>query len=286
MGSVRGDIAALVVSVDGEIAPDALLHLVTVVAKHVGVVAGPIEADVGGDDLALLIPVPIDDGRQLGHLGQDAHHIVVVVGPVVGLLHALVVLVEELAVPLEEENGQGQHRHGVGLLRDGGHQLDILLGEAPVAPELVLQVVELVLGGELARQQQVHHALGQGLVPAGGFLGLLLHLGDGVTPEGDSRNGVQLRALVVQGWHFPHPRDDLVHLDLSDLLVPVLLLQGVELFISQLCTVFVFGDDVLRQVLLQLREQLSAASEVHIYKLILLNYINSSFAKKSEPPQR
>lgn len=106
------------VSVDCQITSDAFLHFKAVITEHMSVVSSPIEGHVSWDDFALLVPVPVDDCSEHGDFGQDGHHIVIIIGPIVGLFHTFIVLVEELAVPLDEKNGQGQHSHRVRLFRN------------------------------------------------------------------------------------------------------------------------------------------------------------------------
>ena len=65
LGGVGGDVASLVVGVDGEVSSDALLHLVVVEAEHVREVACPVERVIGFDELRVVVLVAVDGSADL-----------------------------------------------------------------------------------------------------------------------------------------------------------------------------------------------------------------------------
>ena len=66
-----GDVAALVVGVDGEVQPHQLGELGVLVADHFGEVVGPVLVGVDGHGcLAVAEQVVVDDGGHNGELGD------------------------------------------------------------------------------------------------------------------------------------------------------------------------------------------------------------------------
>lgn len=86
MASMRRDVSALVIRVDGKISSDAFLHLVLVESQHVGEVASPIKGMIRVDESAIVVLVPVDGGADVGQFGQQIHGILEVVLPVFGLV--------------------------------------------------------------------------------------------------------------------------------------------------------------------------------------------------------
>ena len=77
MARVCGDVAALVVRVDGQIESEQLVELRIVVAEHVGEVRAPVEFGVDRSDIAVLVGVAVDDGGDCGKLGDQVHGVFV-----------------------------------------------------------------------------------------------------------------------------------------------------------------------------------------------------------------
>jgi hypothetical protein len=68
--------------VDGQVASQALLDLLGLVAQHVAVVAGPVQVRVGGDEFVVVVPVSVNEGRDSRDFGQQVHRVFVGVLPV------------------------------------------------------------------------------------------------------------------------------------------------------------------------------------------------------------
>ena len=88
---------------------------------------------------------------------------------------------------------------------------------------LLLQMLELLLGGESSSTQQEKHRLRERLITTVGFLRLLDKLRDRVSSEGDSVVGVKRRTFPEHGWQSSHAHDGIVNLDILDNSVAVLL---------------------------------------------------------------
>ena len=126
---VGGNVAALMVGMDGKITADALLHLEVVESHHVGEVAGPVKGGVGLDEVAVVVLVAVDGRDELGQLGQQIHGVVVVELPVLGLVDALRVGFEEFAVALDVQHRHRQHRHRVVVFRQAGNEPYLLFAQ-------------------------------------------------------------------------------------------------------------------------------------------------------------
>ncbi len=109
MASVGAHVAALVVTVDGQVEAHELGEVVVGVAEHVGEVGGPVLFDVDGAHAgAIAVQVPVDDGGDGGQLGDEVHGVLVDVLPVLGLVHALRVRLGELGLALQGVDRRAQ----------------------------------------------------------------------------------------------------------------------------------------------------------------------------------
>ena len=229
MSSMGTHISSFVISMDGQVASNTLLHFVGLVTKHMGVVSCPIKLTVAFNEFPFLVSVAIDDSSQLWELVEQGHAIIVVVRPIIGFLHTLIILFEELTLSLNIEDGHREHCHRVSVLRNGGDEANVFGSDIAVTAQLALQIFELLFVGEFACQQQIDHAFGKRLMPTDSLLAVLLNLGNGVPSESDTRLGIKLRSLIVDSWDLPHAGNGLVQLDLCDDLVAMVLLDLVEL---------------------------------------------------------
>lgn len=192
------------VGVNGEISSNAFLHLLLLVAHHVAEVAGPVEVRVRSDNFGILVLVAVDEGAEVGKLGEQIHGILIVVLPIGGLVGSVLVGLEEVRVLLEVEQAHRQNGHGVEL---PGQVKDKLLGRliqpTSVFP-LVGKALELVFVGISASEEQVEHGLGEWLFPSWSLLSFAAELGDGVAAEGDAVDGVEGAAVVEHDGQSSH----------------------------------------------------------------------------------
>ena len=77
------------VGMDGKIPPDAFFHLEFTETHHVCEIAGPVQRVVGFDQPPIVVLVPVDDGDDVGQLGQKVNRIVKIVLPIFSLVDSL-----------------------------------------------------------------------------------------------------------------------------------------------------------------------------------------------------
>lgn len=179
VGGVGADVATLVVSVDGQVQTHQLNEVaVAAEAELVGQVEGVILVLLDGGNLAILEDVAVDAGGNVGQLGNEVHGVLEGVVPVVLLVDTLGIGLGEGRLVLEGGHGKGELSHGV---ESAGAAVDELLnelGEVGAGSPLGGQVADLLLGGDLAGQEQPEEAFGQGLLATRGLGEELLALGD------------------------------------------------------------------------------------------------------------
>lgn len=216
MACMRRDISALVVRVDRKISSDALLHLVLVESQHVGEVASPIKGMIRVDESAIVVLVPVDGRANVGQFGQQIHGILEVVLPVFGLVGSGLVGLEELAVNLQVEHSHGQHGHGMEILGQVGDEMQVVLAEISSLPPFTGESVELLLGWVPSGGQQEEHGFWEWFNSIGSLLGLLAELGNGVSSEGDSTDGIKRGSIVKHDGQSPHSKHCIIDLHLTD----------------------------------------------------------------------
>lgn len=246
MSGVGADVATLVVGVDGQVQAHQLNKvLVAAEAELVGQVEGVVLVLLDGGNLAVLEDVAVDLGGNGGQLGDQVHRVLEGVGPVVLLVDTLGVGLGEGGLVLQSGHGQRELSHGVKGARAAVDELLNELGDIGASSPLRRQVADLLLGGDLASQQQPEETFRKGLLAAGGLGQELLNLGDlrwphcetcvfmrtspdgdrsktyGTTPEADT-------LLRVEDGTLPHKSLDttgttisLVEGDLADHLVAI-----------------------------------------------------------------
>lgn len=105
MCGVGRDVPSLVVCMKHQIEAHGFLEILTLVdAQHLREVGGPVQFGVVLWELPIVEGASVDLGRDDGDLGDHIEAILQGVGPIVILLHALLILLEKLGVLL-----QGQH---------------------------------------------------------------------------------------------------------------------------------------------------------------------------------
>ena len=192
VGGVGRDVATLVVSVNGQVQTHQLDEvLVLGETELVSQVVRVVLVLLDGGDLAVLVDVAEDLGGDGGQLGDEVHGVLKGVLPVLGLVHALGVGLGELRLVLERGDGDGELGHGVEV---AGAAVDELLderGDVRAGSPLGGQLADLLLGGDLAGEEEPEKTLGEGLLAAGGLGEQLLALGDGLAAEADALLGVE-----------------------------------------------------------------------------------------------
>lgn len=230
VGGVGGDIATLVVSVDGQVETHELNEvLVLSEAELVGQVVGVVLVLLGGGDLAVLVDVAVDAGGNVGELADEVHGVLESVLPVLGLLHALGVGLSEVGLVLKRGDGERELGHGVEVVGAAVDELGDEGGELAAGSPLSGQVADLLLRGDLAGEEEPEKALRKRLVAAGSLGEKLLALGDGLATETDTLLGVEDGALPDERLDATGTTVDLVEGDLANDLVTVLLLEGLDL---------------------------------------------------------
>ena len=223
--------------VDGHVEAHELVEVLVLVAQHAAEVAREVERLVLGHH-AVKVLGAVDDGGNLGHLGDHVEHVLVRVLPVGGLVGPGRVGRRELAARLAGRHADGEGRHGVHVLGEGPQEGLHVGGQLAAGVQLGGEGGRLLHGGDLAREQEPDEALGDGLARArlaallareGGEE--LLALGDGVAPEADTLVRVQERGLVQHALDPAPAADALVHRELAQRLGAVLGLKLLHLLL-------------------------------------------------------
>lgn len=179
VGGVGGNVATLVVSVDGEVESHQLNKvLVLGEAELVGQVPRVVLVLLGGRDLAVLEDVTVDARGNVGELGNEVHGVLEGVLPVLGLLHALGVSLSEGRLVLKSGNGDRELSHGVEGVGAAVDELLNELGEVGAGSPLSGEVADLLLRGNLTGKEEPEETLGKRLLTTGGLGEKLLALGD------------------------------------------------------------------------------------------------------------
>jgi hypothetical protein len=179
VGGVSTDVAALVVSVDGEVQAHQLNKvLVLGETELVGQVERVVLVLLDGRDLAILVDVAVDLGGNGGQLCDEVHGVLKGVLPVFSLLHALGVGLGKVGLVLESSDGNGELRHGVEVARAAVNELLDELGDGGTGGPFCGKVANLLLGGNLAGQEKPEETFWQRLLATGGLGKELLAFGD------------------------------------------------------------------------------------------------------------
>lgn len=155
VGSVCGDVSTLVVGVNGEVQTQQLNEvLVLAKAQLVGEVERVVLVLLDRRDLASLEDVLVDAGGDSRQLSNQVHGVLKSVTPVLLLVDTLGIGLCERRGVLESRDGEGELSHGVEVR---GAAVDELLNELRnigTGGPLSGQVADLLLGGDLAGQEE------------------------------------------------------------------------------------------------------------------------------------
>ena len=210
------DVARLVVGVEDEVHPgDVVVRLGE--AHLVGEVAAEVEVRVDGDVDVRLVLHAVDVGGEDRQLGQQVEHVLVHRLPVLGLLHPLVVALDEHRLALHGQDAGREHGHGVGVGRHRAQDVDHVLRQGAPLLELLDHLEGLRHGRHLAGHEEPEEALDVGVVPARD-LGQALHgLGDVLAAEADALLRVEVGDVGDQALDVARAADDLLDGDLLHL---------------------------------------------------------------------
>ncbi len=109
-----------------------------------------------------------------------------------------------------------------------------------------------MLVGITSGSQQKEHDFGERFNTAWSFLGLFAKLRDGVSPESDSGDGIESRAIVEHDREAAHAHDGIVNFDLSDGLIAMKLPELGELYIVYELLYFLAGMTSFSRMTLRL----------------------------------
>ena len=182
-------------------------------------------------NLAVLEDVAVDAGGDGGQLGDEVHGVLEGVLPVLVLLHALGVGLGEGGLVLESGDGEGELGHGVEVAGAAVDELLDELGDIGAGGPLGGEVADLLLGGDLAGQEEPEETFGEGLLAAGSLGELLLAFGDGAAAEADTLLAVEDGAFPDQRLDATGAAVDLVEGDFADDFVAVVFLQLLDLLL-------------------------------------------------------
>jgi hypothetical protein len=185
-------------------------------AEHVGQVAAPVELRVRGDVLAVEVGAAEDVGRDVGELGDEVHDVLERGIPILIFGHLLFVAAGELRILLELQDGHRELGHRVRVLGDGVHDVDEVLGQDAALLPLFGDLGHVRGGRDVAHEEEIEDALGQGLGAAGGLGQLFAELRDGEAAEADALELVEERDVPEHRDDVPGAADDLADVDLGD----------------------------------------------------------------------
>ena len=204
------------VGVDGDVASEALLHLLILKAQHVTEVTCPIQAMIGGDEDGVVVLVAVDGGADEWQFGQKIHRILEVVLPILGLTGSALVGLEEFAVHLLLEDANGKHGHWMVFLRKVSDELHFFMQEDASVLPVQGQGFQLIVGWVSARQKQEEHHLRERLNPAWRFLRSLTKIRNRVPSERDAADGIETGAIVEHNRQSTHAKDCIIDLHLRN----------------------------------------------------------------------
>lgn len=179
VGGVGTDVATLVVGVDGEVQAHQLNKvLVLGETELVGQVERVVLVLLDGSHLAVLVDVAVDLCGEGGELGNEVHSILEGVLPVLRLGHTLGVGLGEVGLVLESSDGKGELGHGVEVAGAAVDELLDELGHVGAGSPLSGEVADLLLGGDLAGQEEPEETFWERLLATGGLGEEFLAFGD------------------------------------------------------------------------------------------------------------
>mmetsp|Transcript_72612 Transcript_72612/g.119597 ORF Transcript_72612/g.119597 Transcript_72612/m.119597 type:complete len:291 (+) Transcript_72612:305-1177(+) len=152
---VRRDVATFMIRMKHQVPTHRLLETFTLIdPQHLGKVGGPVQLAVVGRHFAIMESPTIDRGRDDGDFGNNVQTIFQGIRPIVILLHAALIFLEELGVLLQRQHRHGELRHGMRLNRqrfDGGQHVRRDRG---ALVELLREALDLLVSWHLSSDQQ------------------------------------------------------------------------------------------------------------------------------------
>ena len=134
----------------------------------------------------------------------------------------------------------------------------------------VWEVIEFSLVGVTTGCEQEEHAFGEGFDSSWYFLGVFAELGDGVSSEGDTWDGVEAWSIVEHNGESSHAKDGIIDLDLSDNIIAMLFSKFDELWMRRKLLYLVAGMTSFSRMCLRLLEELK--------NLLAINCINKNIS--------
>ncbi len=200
VGGVGGNVATLVVGVDGEVESHELNEgLVVTETELVGEIEGVILVLLDSGDLTILVDVLVNAGGDGWKLCDEVHGILEGVSPVVLLVDALGVSLGEGRLVLKSVDGNGELSHWVEGRWTAVDQLLDKLGNVGASSPLSGEVADLLLRWNLAGEEEPEETFWEWLVSTWGLWKKLLALRDGQSSEADTLLGVENGSFPNEG---------------------------------------------------------------------------------------
>ena len=214
---VRGmcaDVAALVVGMDDEVQARQVFVTLVLHAHHLGEVSAPIQAGVHLRDFAAVILQIVDKSRDDRQLSGQVQAVLQHRLPVLLLAHTFVIAPGEFGLGLQRLYRQREERHRVGFLGHGAQRIvDVLRNRTAPGP-LGFDCAGLLLGRNLAHQQQVIQSANERHFRAAWLGQLRQNFRDGVAAKTDALCRVHVRDVRHHDFGVAHPAIDLTDGDL------------------------------------------------------------------------
>ena len=252
---------------DGDVESHELPEVLVLEAEHVGVVSTVVERRIAvRDGFVVTVTVVEDEGCDAADLGTKIKSVLQSRLPIFCLVDLIRVRLGKLGVGLAHHNTGAELRHRVHVLGQALDEGFLFSSQLTTSVDLLLQLGDLALAGELARQQQPENALRDGLSTGNSLRSHLSDLEEVVATVVDALGRVQLRGLVEHAWQASHAANDLRHGDLAEALVAVLLDEGLELSLllgnDMLHLSLKGGGEVARLEALKIRQQRDTYLEI------------------------
>mmetsp|Transcript_6854 Transcript_6854/g.17243 ORF Transcript_6854/g.17243 Transcript_6854/m.17243 type:complete len:219 (+) Transcript_6854:2841-3497(+) len=192
VSGVSAHVATLMIRVDGQVHPHALVEVGIVKSKHLGEISRPVQGLIDRDVISVLEVLAVDKGSHTGKLGDQVHGILEGKFPVFGFVYTTSIASSELALLLEGKDSHGQLSHGVGSLREAFDQILNPCRYIGTLHETSSDFVSLGLSREFTSEKKVKQTLGKRLFSRSLVLGeLFLALRDRVATEADALFSVE-----------------------------------------------------------------------------------------------
>jgi hypothetical protein len=196
VAGVGRDVAALVVRVDGDVQPHEVDELLGLSEAEEGSEVGRVVlVGVNGGELSVAVDVAEDASGNVGELSDEVHRVVERGLPVLLLVDTVRVRLGKGRVVVEGGDGEGELAHGVKGVGASVDELLDELGDGGTGGPLLGETLDLLLGRDLAGEEEPEETLGKGLGASGSLRELGLALRDGLAAETDTLVGVEHGAL-------------------------------------------------------------------------------------------